>query len=163
MKKFIKFFAGALMITTLAITGCKADVGSLTQEEMVAKLDEDSKNSVFDDVLAGKNADELLAKLSDEQKAAVLDKMLTDEKKTEIYNEKLTASEKAKIFDELLADKRTADTFLALLTDAEKQTVYNEKLTAEEKAKTIYNYNIPNTYIINIYTNFLIQFFLFLQ
>ena len=70
-----------------------------------ALLNKDTKSSIFDEILAGKNADELLAKLSDEQKAAVLAKMLTDEKKTEIYNEKLTASEKAKIFDELLTDE----------------------------------------------------------
>ena len=125
------------MMIFLAVTGCKTDVGSLTQEQMVAKLDEDSKNSVFDEVLAGKNADELLAKLSDEQKAAIFDKMLTDEKKdeifgklltddkkNEIYKEKLTDSEKAKIFDEILATKTGTDFIVEIITKKGNETVY---------------------------------------
>ncbi|MBQ0052069.1 MAG: SUMF1/EgtB/PvdO family nonheme iron enzyme [Treponema sp.] len=141
MKSCIKFLAGSALIALLAFTGCSADteIEKLSQEQMVSKLDENSKSDVFDEVLKSKNADELLEKLSDEQKSKIFDKMLTDEKKTaifdelltdekkdEIYNEKLTETEKASIFDELLKTKTSKDFIVEIITKEGNETLYNE-------------------------------------
>lgn len=111
---------------------CKKD---LTQEELIAGLDETSKESIYEDVLSGQNSDQLLLKLSSEQKLSLLDKLLTDEIKDMVYIEKLTESEKIKVFENILSDKRFNDTFLKLLTDDEKTSVYAEKLTESEKIR----------------------------
>lgn len=37
MKNYINFFAGVLIAFTLAFTGCKPEIESLSQEQMVSK------------------------------------------------------------------------------------------------------------------------------
>lgn len=115
MKNCIKFFAGSALFAVLAFTACKVEV-KLTQEQMVSQLDEDSKSAVFDEVLAGKNAEELLVKLSDEQKSAIYDKMFTDEK--------LSDTEKAAIFDELLKTKTNKDFIVGIITKEGNEALY---------------------------------------
>ncbi len=132
MKKQSSFISIFVVIGLLfSIMSCEK---SLSQVELVSKLDDSSKESVYEEVLAGKNADQLLSKLSANQKSALLKKLLTDEVKNSVYAEKLTQAEKTRIFNELLADKRTSATFLNLLTEEEKKVIYESELTDAKKA-----------------------------
>ncbi|MBQ0052157.1 MAG: SUMF1/EgtB/PvdO family nonheme iron enzyme [Treponema sp.] len=126
--------------------------GTPTQQQLVSMLNEDSKNYVFDSVLKGKNADALLEKFSDSQKADLLDKMVTDGIKTKAFEEilakkrgegkaveLLSDDEKAAIFDTLLESKIDRDFIVGILTKKENEVLYNEvkgyvtgKLTKEE-------------------------------
>lgn len=105
----------------------------LTQAELVEMLNETSKISIYEQVLAGKNADQLLERLSDKQKSNILELLITDDVKDSVYVEKLTDGEKERIFNELLTDKRTKDTFILLLTEDEKEAIYNNELTTRKK------------------------------
>lgn len=158
MKCFNIFCAGVIMLSVIAFAGCSSesekDVSSLflssasfgssanenpTQDQIISKLDENSKNSIFDIILASKNADELLLKLTDVQKADLLNKMLTADKKTETFEEileekrnsgkvveLLNDAEKAVIFDTLLETKTNKDFIVEILTKKGNENIYNE-------------------------------------
>ena len=165
----------SLLMAVALLSSSRNNAGNLTQDQLVSNLDEASKESVFEAVLAGKNAEALLAKLSDEQKAALFDKMLTDEKKAEIfgelltddkkneiYNEKLTDAEKARIFNEIFAGKRTDGKVVELLNDEEKSAVFDTLLAAKTSRDFIVGiltkegnetlYNEVKAYIVERFT-----------
>ncbi|MBQ0051995.1 MAG: hypothetical protein KBT11_08025 [Treponema sp.] len=130
---------GSENLTPEAVVPKGDETQTLTQEQMISKLNDNSKEIIFEAVLASKNAEALLVKLSDRQKAELFDLMYTVDKQNEAFEailaskraegkviELLNDKEKADVFDELLAAKTSKDFIVEILTQPDKQTLYDE-------------------------------------
>lgn len=133
MKLFRKIGIVLFFTAAMVLTGCNTDVSvdSFSQSELKGALDETTKSSIFEEILSGKTAAELLEKLSTEQKTALFDKMAEDStflgrlSQTQIDAIANGASDtkKAEIFDELLLVNTNVEFVKGILNKSGNETI----------------------------------------
>ena len=133
MKLFRKIGIVLFFTAAMVLAGCNTDVSvdSFSQSELKGALDETTKSSIYEEILSGKTAAELLEKLSTEQKTALFDKMAEDStflgrlSQTQIDAIANGASDtkKAEIFDELLLEKTNVEFIKKILNKSGNEAI----------------------------------------
>ena len=133
MKLFRKIGIVLFFTAAMVLTGCNTDVSvdSFSQSELKGALDETTKSSIYEEILSGKTAAELLEKLSTEQKTKLFDKMAEDStflgrlNQTQIDAIASGASDKkkAEIFDELLLAKTNVEFIKEILNKSGNEAI----------------------------------------